>query len=100
MPNNTAHLIESLKLDRGMPGVGGSIAGCGIHEMTGGEQTLGDWLDKIEKPGGYYLYDGGWGGPPGPVVIGWDRERHSFVNAGFFTSWRDRKLDDAFPPAP
>lgn len=45
--------------------------------------TVGEFLSKPENQSGTWFIDGGWGGPPGPIVVDWDDENKCWINQGY-----------------
>lgn len=53
--------------------------------------TVKDWLLDPKNQGGVWLIDGGWGGPPGPIHIRWNKQIQEWENGGFCGRLFDEK---------
>jgi hypothetical protein len=83
----TAKVPERLRDERGMPGIGVSIwrRDRSVEVLHTG--TVEEFLLRPENQSGRWLIDGGWGGPPGPLVVDWiDGE---WVSRGWLASLRE-----------
>ena len=74
----TADLPANLRTERGMPGVGVAIWRKGQHDNVMQTCTVGEFLSRPENCSGEWLIDGGWGGPPGPLLVKWGDGRWIF----------------------
>jgi hypothetical protein len=45
--------------------------------------TVGEFLSLPENQKGTWLIDGGWGGPPGPIHVRWNKNTSEWENGGF-----------------
>jgi hypothetical protein len=43
--------------------------------------TVEEFLSQPENQSGVWYIDGGWGGPPGPIMVSW--ENGQWINYGF-----------------
>lgn len=46
-------------------------------------ESVESFLSKPENFGGSWMIDGGWGGPPGPVVVRWDEAARCWDQLGY-----------------
>ncbi len=81
MNNVLRKLSEQLINDKGMPNVGMAI--WRDKEKTNYTTSIGEFLSLAENLGGYWLIDGGWGGPPGPILVIWDHRDNTWRSLGF-----------------
>jgi hypothetical protein len=64
-------LPPSLNHESGMPGIGVAIWRKGKPAYYE-KESVGIFLSRPENQSGDWYIDGGWGGPPGPIVVRWD----------------------------
>lgn len=76
-------ISETLQAETGMPGIGVAIwprgEPVGDHYFTG---SVGRFLSEPANQRGTWCIDGGWGGPPGPIVVRWHADGY-WENGGF-----------------
>ncbi len=75
-------LSPTLINERGMGGIV-CIWRKDDHRDSGRSGSVGEWLSTPEHQRGDWYIDGGWGGPPGPLVVRWDDEQRAWLNGGF-----------------
>lgn len=72
-PEKLRALPEILTSETGFPGIGVAIwregENCSCRKMS-----VGEFLSLPENQSGSWLIDGGWGGPPGPLVVQWGQD--------------------------
>ena len=73
---------EKLANETGMRGIGVSICRRGINSKCV-KCSVAEFLMRHENQSGMWLIDGGWGGPPGPIVVRWNDEANEWENGGF-----------------
>jgi len=56
---------------------------AGQKEDSARKCTVGGFLSIEENQSGSWFIDGGWGGPPGPVMVRWDYDSKKWLNKGF-----------------
>ena len=75
-------LGETLFNETGMPPIGVAIKRDG-GDSNFVQESVGLFLSKEENQSGTWRIDGGWGGPPGPIVVKWDPDAKVWINGGF-----------------
>lgn len=78
----------TLREERGMgPGVAIWPSGeaCGDHYH---DCSVGEFLSDPINQHGTWCIDGGWGGPPGPIVVRWHKD--GYWENGGYCGWRFR----------
>ena len=55
----------------------------GVKGDAARKTTVGEFLSDPANFGGEWCIDGGWGLPPGPIIVRWHEESRSWVNGGF-----------------
>lgn len=76
-------ISETLQNEKGMPPHGVAIwprgEPCGENYHT---CSVGEFLSNAANQKGTWCIDGGWGGPPGPIVVRWNDQGY-WENGGF-----------------
>lgn len=77
-------LDERLINEKGMPSVG-FFMGREDHsqEFMIKDSTVGEFLSRTENQNGDWFLDGGWGGPPGPIMLHWDELFQQWISFGY-----------------
>lgn len=73
-------ISQGLQAEKGMGGV--SIWRQDKSENYFYEGSVGDFLSDSANQFGTWMIDGGWGGPPGPIVVRWNSDGF-WENGGF-----------------
>jgi hypothetical protein len=76
-------LSERLINEKGMTNIGTAIWRLDKSQDLMIKQTVGEFLSQPENQSGDWYIDGGWGGPPGPVMVHWDPLFKQWISFGF-----------------
>lgn len=69
----TDNIPKQILEEKGMPSVGVCFWREDRREPTKTAKSVKEFLEDPANQKGFWLMDGGWGGPPGPVVLKYHR---------------------------